>query len=167
MKRTITALMLLLLVTPAVAAPASPAASAKAFVEGLYKPWIASLKRDSGADRTGYMPKDDESVYTAELSALLDKDQRISNRTGDVGVIDWVILCSCQDDTELGYRVTVPQATAKAATAKVALSFGGTYDHTLTLKLVRLPQGWRIADVADTDMPSLLALLRKELRGKK
>ena len=67
------------------------------------------------------MPKDDESVYVPELSALLNKDQRISNRTGDVGVIDWVILCSCQDDGGLGYRVTVPAATATTAIAKVAL----------------------------------------------
>ncbi len=165
MKRTITALMLML-AAPAIAAPASPAASAKAFVDSLYKPWIASLKRSSDADRTGYMPKDDESVYVPEIAALLKKDQRISNRTGDVGVIDWVILCACQDDGGLGYSVTVPAATGKAATAKVALSFDGKYDRTLTLKLVKLPRGWRIADVADTDMPSLLALLRKELRGK-
>lgn len=166
MKRTITALMFLL-ATPVIAAPASPAASAKAFVEGLYKPWIASLKRNSAADRTGYMPKDDESVYVPELSALLNKDQRISNRTGDLGVIDWVILCSCQDDAGLGYRVTVPTATATTATAKVVLTFGGQYSNTLTLKLVKRPQGWRIADVADGNMPSLLALLRRELRNKK
>ena len=166
MKYTAIALLLATM-APAAAAPASPAASAKAFVENLYTPWIASLKRTSAADRTGDMPKDDESVYVPELSALINKDQRISNRTGDVGVIDWVILCSCQDDAGLGYRVTVPSATATTATAKVALSFGGKYDHTLTLKLVKLPVGWRIADVAETDMPSLLALLRKELRGKK
>jgi hypothetical protein len=61
----------------------------------------------------------------------------------------------------------VPAASATAATAKVALSFGGKYSNTLTLKLVKLPQGWRIADVADTDMPSLLAMLRRELRAKK
>ncbi|QDZ08592.1 hypothetical protein FPZ24_14875 [Sphingomonas panacisoli] len=163
MKQALIALALI----AAAPAPAGPAASAKAFVDSLYRPWIASLKRDSSADRTGYMPKDDESVYIPELSALLNKDQRISNRTGDVGVIDWVILCSCQDDGGLGYRVTIPVATAKTATAKVALSFGGKYDRTLTLKLMKLPAGWRIADVADTDMPSLLALLRKELRGKK
>jgi hypothetical protein len=166
MKQTITTLMLIL-ATPGFATPASPAASAKAFVEALYKPWIASLKRNSAADRTGYMPKDDESVYVPELSALLNKDQRISNRTGEVGVIDWVILCSCQDDAGLGYRVTVPAATAKTATAKVALSFAGQYSNTLTLKLVKLPAGWRIADVADAEMPSLLAMLRKALRNKK
>ena len=166
MKRAITILMLLL-ATPTLAAPASSAASAKAFVEGLYKPWIASLKRDPNATRVEDMPKDDESVYVPELAALLNKDQRISNRTGDVGVIDWVILCSCQDDGGLGYKVTVPAATATTATAKVALSFAGKYDRTLTLKLVKLRQGWRIADVADADMPSLLAMLRKELRNQK
>jgi hypothetical protein len=166
MKRMIAAMMLLT-AAPAVAAPASPAASARAFVEGLYKPWLASLKRDSSTSRVGYTPKDDESVYAPEIAALLKKDQRISNRTNEVGVIDWVILCSCQDDAGLDAKVRVTAATATTATATVALSFGGQYDRTLTLKLVKLRAGWRIADVADTDMPSLLALLRRELRNKK
>ncbi|THD38269.1 MAG: DUF3828 domain-containing protein [Sphingomonas sp.] len=162
MKRAMIGLMLAL-AAPAGAAPATPAAEAKAFVEGIYKPWMAALKRGSAM----YQPPGDGRIYTAEIAALLAKDRRISNRTNEVGVIDWVILCSCQDDAGLGYRVTVPAATPRAATAKVALSFGGKYSNTLTLKLVRLPQGWRIADVGDTDMPSLLATLRNGLRGKK
>lgn len=162
MKRIAIGLMLALAV-PATASPPTPAASAKAFVEGLYRPWIAALKRGSNT----YQPKSDASTYALELLALLQKDQRISKRTGDVGVIDWVILCSCQDDAGLGYKVEVPSATATNATAKVALTFGGNDSTTLTLKLVKLPQGWRIADVADKDTPSLLAMLRSELRGKK
>ncbi len=162
--------LMLALAAPALAAPApqTPAQSAQAFVEGLYRPWIAALKRNPNSDRSGSIPKDDGSVYAPELAALLEKDARISKRTGEVGAIDWIILCSCQDDGGLGYKVTVPAATATAATAKVMLSYDGKYDRTLTLKLVKLPQGWRIADVADPpDTPSLLALLRKELGGKR
>lgn len=157
------------LATPQPPAPQTPApaVSAKAFVEGLYRPWIAALKRNPDRDRTASMPKDDATVYAPELAGLLAKDARISKRTGDVGVIDWVILCSCQDDGGLGYSVTVPAATATGATAKVALSFAGKYDRTLTLKLVKLPAGWRIADVADGDTPSLLRLLHRELDGKR
>lgn len=165
MKKTVIGL-LLVCAAPAIAMPASqtPAASAKAFVDGLYRPWIAALKR--GNDN--YRLKDDESVYVPELAALIRKDERISARTNEVGVIDWVILCSCQDDGGLGYSINVPAATATNATAKVALSFAGKYAQTLTLKLVKLPAGWRIADVGDgSEMPSLLALLRKELRNKK
>ena len=154
---------MLALAAPATAAPTTPTADAKAFVDGIYRSWLAALKRGNAM----YQPPRDEQLYVPELAALLMKDERISNRTGDLGVIDWVILCSCQDDAGLGYRVSVPAATATAATAKVALTFGGKYSNTLTLKLVKLQQGWRIADVADTDMPSLLAMLRRELRGKK
>lgn len=153
----------LLVSLPATAAPPPPAQAVKAFVEGIYKPWLAALKRGNAM----YQPPRDERLYVPELAALMKKDERISNRTNEVGVIDWVVLCSCQDDAGLGYRVTVPAASATAATAKVTLSFGGKYSNTLTLKLVKLPQGWRIADVADTDMPSLLRMLRAELRGKK
>lgn len=167
--KTLTIGLLLAAATPAMAAPQTPvpAVSAKAFVEGLYRPWIAALKRNPDGDRTGSMPKDDASVYAPELAGLLAKDARISKRTGETGAIDYVILCSCQDDGGLGYNVTVPAATATAATAKVALSFEGKYDRTLTLKLVRLPAGWRIADVADGDTPSLLRYLHKELDGKR
>jgi hypothetical protein len=159
----IAALLVLAMPTTAAPGPTSPAVSAKAFVDGIYRSWLAALKRGNAM----YQPPRDERLYVPELAALLMKDVRISSRTGDLGVIDWVILCSCQDDGGLGYRVSVPAASASAATAKVALSFGGKYSNTLTLKLVKLPGGWRIADVADTDMPSLLAMLRRELRGKK
>lgn len=160
------ALIAILLAAAAPQAPV-PAVSAKAFVDGLYRPWVAALKRDPNGLRVGSMPRDDTSVYTPELAGLLAKDARISRRTGDVGVIDWVILCSCQDDGGLAAKVTVPVATATSATAKVALSFGGKDNRTLTLKLVRLPVGWRIADVSDGEMPSLLRLLHKGLDGKR
>lgn len=145
-------------------APQTPAQSAKAFLDGIYVPWVRQLHTRNG--RSFKMPAD-ELIYVPELVQLMKKDQRNSARTGDVGVIDWVILCNCQDDGGMTATVTITAATATTATAKVSLGFGGNDRQIITLKLVKLPQGWRIADVADSDMPSLLALLRKDLGNKR
>lgn len=158
--------LLLALAAPAVAGPPqTPAAAAKAFLDGIYGPWMLKLKKPNGPS---YKEPPHDRVYVPEITALLTKDEKNSARSGEVGVIDGVILCSCQDDGGMTAKVSVPAATATAATAKVALSFDGKYAKTLTIKLSKLPQGWRIADVSDPpDMPSLLAMLRKELGGKR
>lgn len=149
----------------AVPTPQTPAATAQAFLDGIYRPWTRRLKKPNGP---AYKEPPHDRVYVPEIAALLAKDERNSQRSGEVGVIDGVILCSCQDDGGMTAKVSVPVATATEAMAKVALSFEGKYAKTLTIKLTKLPQGWRIADVVDPpDMPSLLALLRKELGGKR
>lgn len=166
MKR-LTMALLLAVAAPGVAAPPpqTPAASAKAFLDAIYGPWMQRLKKPGGPY---YKEPPHDRVYVPEITALLNKDERTSQRTGEVGVIDGVILCSCQDDGGMTARVSVPAATATSATAKVALAFGGKYAKTLTIRMTRLPQGWRIADVSDPpDMPSLLAMLRKEVGGKR
>jgi hypothetical protein len=164
MKRAMIGLFLLLAV-PATAAPQTPATSAKAFLDGIYGPWMQRLKKPNGPF---YKEPPHDRVYVPEITALLTKDEKNSARSGEVGVIDGVILCSCQDDGGMTAKVSVPAATATGATAKVALSFEGKYAKTLTITLAKLPQGWRIADVSDPpDMPSLLAMLRKELGGKR
>jgi hypothetical protein len=158
--------LLLALGAPAVAAPPrTPAAAAKAFLDSIYDPWMQKLKKPNGPS---YKEPPHDRVYVPEITALLTKDERNSARSGEVGVIDGVILCSCQDDGGMTAKVSVPAATATSATAKVALSFDGKYAKTLTIKLSKLPQGWRIADVSDPpDMPSLLGLLHKELGGRR
>ena len=165
MKR-LTIAALLLSANPVMAAPEpqAPAASAKAFLDAIYGPWTQALKKPNGP---AYKEPPAARLYTPEIVALLDKDARNTARSGEVGAIDGIILCSCQDDGGMTVRVSVPVASATAATARVAISFGGKYDRTLTLKLARLPQGWRVADVSDADTPSLLAMLRKELGGKR
>lgn len=165
--RWVTIGLALALATPGAATPPppTPAASAKAFLDAIYGPWMQRRRKPNGL---AYKEPPHDRVYVPEIAALLARDERNSARTGEVGVIDGVILCSCQDDGGMTAKVSVPIATATAAMAKVALSFDGKYAKTLTLELSRLPQGWRIVDVSDPpDMPSLLALLRKELGGKR
>lgn len=144
----------------------APAASAKAFLDGIYGPWTQRLKNPHGPT---YREPPHDKVYVPEIAALLARDERNSRRTGEIGVIDSIILCSCQDDDGMTVKIGVATATTPAsAIAKIALSFDGKYSKTLTLKLVRLPQGWRIADVSDPpDMPSLLALLHEDLDGRR
>jgi hypothetical protein len=158
--------LLLALGAPAVAGPSqAPAAAAKAFLDSIYGPWMLKLKKPNGPV---YKEPPHDRVYAPEITALLTKDEKNSARSGEVGVIDGVILCSCQDDGGMTAKVSVSVASATSATAKVALAFDGKYAKTLTIKLSKLPQGWRIADVSDPpDMPSLLGMLRKELGDKR
>lgn len=156
--------MIPLVLLLAAAAPQPPAASAQAFIESIYKPWVANL---SVKGRSYSLPAD-AKLYTPELTALIAKDERRSRALNEVGVIDWVILCGCQDDSGMTTTITIVGETASKATAKVALAFNDKYARTLTLSLVKLKQGWRIADVSDgQNMLSVLALLQKELRGKR
>ena len=156
------ALSMLLMALPAAAE--TPATSAKAFLDGIYDPWMTRAKAPDGP---AYRQPSYDRTYAPELAALLNKDKAIARRTGDAGVVDWVVLCGCQDDGGMIAKVSVPAATENEATAKVALSFDGKYAKTLTLKLVKLARGWRIADISDRDTPSVLALLRKALGGNR
>lgn len=124
---------------------AGPGVAAKAFVDGIYARWDRELKRGNWR----YQPPRDRTIFAPELAALFAKDARIVARTGDMGAIDAVPLCSCQDDEGMRAVAIVLRADARAAMVRVRLTFGGGTPTPLTLRLVRLPAGWRIADITD------------------
>lgn len=159
-KKTAINLVMLLLALPAMAEP-STAPSAKAFLDSIYSPWMKHVREGANGD---YAWPADDRVYAPELSALLKQDRQIAARNHDAPLIDWVVLCACQDDgAVLSANVNVIASTADTATAKIVLTFQGNEADTLTMRLKKLPQGWRIADVADAKgEPSLLDLLRKQ-----
>lgn len=150
----------LLLATGAFAA--APAVSAKVFVDGIYARWQRELKRGNWR----YQPPRDRTLFAPELAALFAKDARIVARTGDMGVIDAVPLCSCQDDEGMRARSTVLRADASAATVRVRLTFGGGEPTLLTLRLVRMPAGWRIADIGEGE-GSMVRSLHAALDGQR
>lgn len=159
-KKTVITLVMLLLALPAMAAE-STAPSAKEFLDNIYSPWMKHVRENADGD---YAWPADDRVYVPELSALLKQDKQIAARNHDAPLIDWVVLCACQDDgAVLSANVNVMASAADTATAKIALTFQGNEADTLTMRLKKLPQGWRIADVADAKgAPSLLDLLRKK-----
>jgi hypothetical protein len=71
-------------------------------------------------------------------------------------------LCQCQDPAGLRPAIgPVRQPTPRTATAAVVLTFSGSDRRDIAVSLVRTGAGWRIADIAAADEPSLLDSLRR------
>jgi hypothetical protein len=141
---------------------AAPAAGPQAFVEAIYARWRAEQRRGNGR----YQPPRDGRVFAPELAALYARDAALSARTGEMGEVDAVPLCACQDDEGVAATTTLVRADARAATVRVRLSFGRSAGPVLTLRLVRLAAGWRIADIED-EGGSTLRRLHAALDGRR
>jgi hypothetical protein len=129
---------------------AAPAQSAGAFVERLY----------AGYRDPDYSPLDrPERLFAPPLVAAIREDARLSS--DEVGYMDADPLCQCQDPAGLRPEIREIRTSGRnRARIRVALDFGE--DHReLRLHMVRTAAGWRIADIATPDDPSLLASLRR------
>jgi hypothetical protein len=82
----------------------------------------------------------------------------------EVGVLDYDPLCQCQDDDGLKMRVISVKANSLSAYADVENVFSGTDRLKVRFRLENGPHGWRLADVATSNQPSLLKALDRERR---
>jgi hypothetical protein len=131
-------------------AAANPAAEApRRFVERVY----------AGYARDDYSPlTHPERIFAPALLAEFRADARLSR--GEVGFMDADPLCQCQDAGGLHPSILSLSESRATATARISIRFGDSADsRQVTLRLVRLPAGWRIADIAAADEPSLLAAI--------
>lgn len=121
--------------------------------------FIDDLYRDY--ERAG-RPPHDRQVFAPELLALIQRDHAVARRQGGTNEIDYVLLCSCQDDPGLKERTTLVSQHARSAMVRAEVRLGGT-DTVLTFKLARNQRGWRIADIVTPETPTLLGKLRSAL----
>jgi len=132
-------------------AAASPGETPAAFVERLY----------AGYRDPDYTPLvRPKRVFAAPLVAEIREDARLSR--DEVGYMDADPLCQCQDPA--GLRPTIREIGRpgrSAATVHVLLDFGGSDRRDLRLRLVHTTTGWRVADVATANEPSMLDSLRR------
>jgi hypothetical protein len=149
--------MILAWLLAAALAPASAAEPPRAFLERLY----------AGYRDPDYSPlARPERVFAAPLVAAIREDQRLSR--DEVGYMDADPLCQCQDPAGLRPLIgEVRRPTARTAAARILLRFGGDGDREVSLRLVRTPSGWRIADVATPESPSMLDELRRFNRRRR
>ena len=146
MRTLLIATVLALASAPAQAVPPpTPAQASKAFVDGIYRQWTAALARHQP-----YTPSSDARLWTPEMAQLFTRDAAAARRGGGVNLIDYVVLCSCQDDTGLRATSSVVSANEGAAAVRVTLTFEGAETSTILLRLQKLAVGWRIADVVTT-----------------
>jgi hypothetical protein len=129
---------------------AAPAEAPGAFVERLYSGY-----RDPDYSPLGHPGR----VFAPPLVAEIREDGRLSR--GEVGYMDADPLCQCQDPAGLKPRIGPVRLSGRTqASVPVDLDFGGDR-RALRLTLVRTSAGWRIADIAAADEPSLLQSLRR------
>jgi hypothetical protein len=129
---------------------AEPDQTPGAFVEALY----------AGYRDPDYSPlARPERVFAPPLVAAIREDARLSR--DEVGYMDADPLCQCQDPAGLRPDIAEIRTSGRTrARVRVRIDFGA--DHReVRLSLVRTPAGWRIADIATPDEPSMLASLRR------
>jgi hypothetical protein len=150
--RSIAGALAVLCVLAASDAPAAPVAhaaaatadtqTAKAFVQGLYRP---------GGSEMSAWPR----IFDAAMRKLMDEDRRLTPE-GDEGALDFDPFCDCQDDADTKVEIAVTRATADAATVEARL--GASRDRTVLFDLVRENGAWRVHDIASKSAPSLRKL---------
>ncbi|HYG46332.1 MAG TPA: hypothetical protein VD846_00180 [Allosphingosinicella sp.] len=140
----------------ALLAAASPAETPRAFVERLY----------AGYRDPDYSPlSHPDRVFAAPLVAAIREDARLSRE--EVGYMDADPLCQCQDPAGLRPRIGEVRRSGRArAAVGVRIDFGSDR-RDLSLSLVRTAAGWRVADVATADEPSLLESIRRFNRRRR
>jgi len=137
-------------------AAAAPAQTPEAFVERLYAAY-----RDPD-----YSPlARPERVFAPPLVAAIREDSRLSR--DEVGYMDADPLCQCQDPTGLRPDIEEIRTSGRTrARVRVRIDFGADR-REVRLRLVRTPAGWRVADIATADEPSMLAGLRRFNRRRR
>lgn len=132
-------------------AAAAPAETPRAFIERVYAGY-----RDPDHDPLARP----EQLFAPSLEAAIREDWKLSR--DEVGYMDADPLCQCQDAAGLRAEIGDVRASGrKAAAARVRITFGRSDRRVLRLSLIRTAAGWRIADVATADEPSLLAALQR------
>ena len=134
----------------ALALAAAPVAETpKAFVERVY----ASYR-----DRNFSPFEHADRYFAPKLKAAIDEDSRLAK--GEVGYLDGDPICQCQDSDGLRSKIVrISLQGPNQAIAEVLLDYPDATATHVRLTLVRTKAGWRIADVAASDQPSLVSAL--------
>ncbi|HEX4693685.1 hypothetical protein [Sphingomonas sp.] len=99
--------------------------------------------------------------YVPELRRLIERDDAAAK--GEIGAIDAVPFCDCQD-TATNYRVlrTSVESTPRGG-ARVTTFLRNDKVGRFVVDLVSTRGRWAVADIHTPDMPSFLAMMRREV----
>jgi hypothetical protein len=136
------------------AAAAQPVETPKGFMQRLYANYRHS----------DYSPfTHPERVFAPRLLGEINEDSKLAH--GEVGYLDGDPVCQCQDSGGMHPAVTgVMWRDRDHAAVRVSIGWEHDKPSQATFSLVRTKAGWRIADVASADEPSLLGALKKANR---
>jgi len=101
-----------------------------------------------------------DTIFAHELFTLFEKDREITPE-GDVGYLDYMVLCSCQDVDGLHVDKIDIHKTANQYCANVSLSFAHSPDKvSLQLLVVKMNTRWYISDIITDGTESLVKNLK-------
>lgn len=151
-------LLLVLCIGAVFTAREVPAAepSATAFVEAIYAPY-------KGKDTKGVALDTDAAVkryFEPRLAVLISRDRNKAARRGEVSTLDMDPFIDAQDWDISAVDVAVRDAGADKASATVSFK-NLDKPTTVVLDLVKLREGWRIADIDWGRKPTLRGLFIK------
>jgi hypothetical protein len=132
-------------------------ASNKSFVEAIY----ANYK---GKNAKGVALANDAAVrryFEPKLAALIIKDRNKAAKRGEVGTLDSDPFIDAQDFEIDTVDVVVRDTAADKASATVSFKNLGK-PTTVVLDLVKLREGWRIADIAWDRKETLRVMLGRK-----
>jgi Protein of unknown function (DUF3828) len=130
--------------------------SATSFVEGIYAPYKNKNGNGNPLD-TGAAAK---RYFEPKLATLIIKDRNKAAKRGDVSTLDMDPFIDAQDWDINAFDVAVRDTAADKATATVSFKNLGK-PTTVVLDLVKLREGWRIADINWGRKPTLRGLFSK------
>jgi hypothetical protein len=131
--------------------------SAKAFVEAIY----ANYK---GKNAKGVALASDAAVkryFEPKLAALIIKDRNKAAKRGEVGTLDSDPFIDAQD-FEIDTVDVVVRDTAADKASAIASFKNLNEPTTVVLDLVKLREGWRIADIAWDRKETLRGMLTRK-----
>ena len=136
--------------------PSPAAGTAKTYIDAIYREY----------ERTGKQP--DRRVFAPELAALIVRDGVLAEKQGEPNLLDFGLLCNCQDDEGMRFATSVVSTSASAAVIRVNTAYKASpakQQSSFNLRLTRTVAGWRVADIITFGQygGSLVARLKKGL----
>jgi Protein of unknown function (DUF3828) len=129
---------------------------ARAFVRGLY----VQYGHPKASDGPNVLGPGAAKIFSPQLLQLIRKSDKDTPK-GDVGVLDFDPVCSCQDPDGLRLAsLDMKPGVAGTAIAVAMLHYpDSAEDIRVELSLKWFANGWRIDEIGTKDVPSLRKLL--------
>ena len=139
-------------------AHAAESATAKRFVEGIYKHYVG----DASKDATGVFidqPADVRRYFTPPLATMILKDRAAADKRNEVPTLDGDAFVGHQD-WEIANMAIDVQEDGDKATATVSFTNSSQLEKVV-VSLRKSGKDWRIDDVTYADASTLRGLFKK------
>jgi Protein of unknown function (DUF3828) len=149
---------------PALADAPLDAASAKAFVAGLYTHYAQPFNTT-----WAYVSPAESGVFDAALVKAMDADSALHPDAPGTSWGDVDVLCMCQEYDKVAATVVVKSLAGghAKAVATVSVSDSGTsFKSVLNYDLVQVGGAWRVYDVGETGYSFRGAVMSELAKGK-